>query len=127
MSNPTTIVRYGNAVNTIFEVPGSLNKTVYVGGVLTTPASTTFQSVTLSVAPGAGIPVEIEYDSEVIPTAGVAGSSPEVPGVFFGTGDPTITAPKGSLYMRTDATTTITRMYVNTTGAAVWATVTTSA
>ena len=49
-------------------------------------------------------------------------------GIYVGSGAPTsTTAPKGSLYIRTDATTTTTRLYINTDGATTWATFTTSA
>jgi hypothetical protein len=41
-------------------------------------------------------------------------------GIFFGSGAPTLTAIKGSLYLRSDGTSTATRMYVNTDGAATW-------
>lgn len=59
-----TILHYGNAVQTRFEVPGSLKKTVYVGGVGVTPASSDFQSVTLSVVPGSKVPVQIDWDGD---------------------------------------------------------------
>jgi hypothetical protein len=48
-------------------------------------------------------------------------------GVFFGSGVPTLTAAKGSLYLRTDGTTTNDRMYVNTSGTTTWTAVTTVA
>ena len=48
-------------------------------------------------------------------------------GVYFGSGAPTITAPQGSLYLRTDGSSTSTRMYVNTNGATTWTNVTTAA
>jgi hypothetical protein len=60
------VVRYGNGVQKKFEVPRSINKVVYVGGVLTTPASSDSQSITLTNAPALGVPIEIEYDSEPV-------------------------------------------------------------
>ena len=67
-----------------------------------------------------------------IPVGGTAGagykfSSTANLGIFFGSGAPTLNAAKGSLYLRTDGTTTTTRMYVNTDGAATWTAVTTVA
>ena len=59
-----TLVYYGNGVQTRFEVPGSVKKTVWVNGVGVTPASQDFQSVTLSVAPGSKVPVQIEWDAD---------------------------------------------------------------
>jgi hypothetical protein len=47
-------------------------------------------------------------------------------GVFFGSGAPTLSAAKGSLYLRSDGTTTNDRMYVNTDGATAWTAVTTA-
>jgi len=36
--------------------------------------------------------------------------------IIAGAGAPTLSAPKGSLYINTTATTTTTRLYINTTG-----------
>lgn len=46
-------------------------------------------------------------------------------GVFFGSGAPTLSAAKGSLYLRSDGTTVNDRMYVNTDGSTTWTAVTT--
>lgn len=48
-------------------------------------------------------------------------------GVYFGSGAPTVSAVKGSLYLRSDGTTTNNRMYVNTDGGTTWTAVTTAA
>lgn len=48
-------------------------------------------------------------------------------GFYWGSGVPTVTAGKGSLYLRTDGSTTNDRMYVNTDGATAWTSVTTAA
>ena len=48
-------------------------------------------------------------------------------GVYFGSGAPTITAAKGSIYLRSDGSSTSTRLYVNTDGATTWTNVTTAA
>lgn len=47
-------------------------------------------------------------------------------GIFFGSGVPTISAAKGSLYLRSDGNSTSTRMYVNTDGGTTWTAVTTA-
>lgn len=47
-------------------------------------------------------------------------------GIYFGSGIPTVSAGKGSLYLRTDGTTTNDRMYVNTNGTTGWTAVTTA-
>jgi hypothetical protein len=48
-------------------------------------------------------------------------------GVYFGSGAPTITAPQGSLYLRTDGSSVSTRLYVNTNGSTTWTAATTAA
>ena len=40
--------------------------------------------------------------------------------VIWGTGVPTLNAAKGTLYINTQAATTITRLYINTDGATTW-------
>ncbi len=47
--------------------------------------------------------------------------------IIAGTGNPTMTAKKGSIYVKTDASTTTDRLWVNTDGGTTWAYVTTSA
>lgn len=55
-----------------------------------------------------------------IATSGLLMSSTTNLGVFFGTGAPTFSAAQGSLYIRTDGSSTSTRLYVNTTGSTTW-------
>jgi len=67
-----------------------------------------------------------------IPAGGTAGAGVMVSstanfGVFFGSGAPTLSAAQGSLYMRSDGSSTSTRMYVNTNGSTTWTAVTTAA
>ncbi len=48
--------------------------------------------------------------------------------ILTGTGAPTaVTAPKGSLYLRTDGSSTSTRAYINTDGGTTWTAITTAA
>lgn len=47
--------------------------------------------------------------------------------VAFGSGAPTLSAPQGSLYMRTDGSSTSTRAYINTNGTTGWTAITTAA
>lgn len=47
-------------------------------------------------------------------------------GVFFGSGAPTLSAARGSLYLRTDGSGTSDRMYVNTDSGTTWTAVTTA-
>lgn len=48
-------------------------------------------------------------------------------GIYFGSGAPTVSAAKGSWYMRTDGSGVGDRMYVNTDGGTTWTAVTTAA
>lgn len=48
-------------------------------------------------------------------------------GVFYGSGAPTVTAAKGSLYLRSDGTGTGDRAYINTDGSTTWTALTTAA
>jgi uncharacterized membrane protein len=67
-----------------------------------------------------------------VPAGGTTGagyklSSTANLGVFFGSGAPTLSAAQGSLYLRTDGSTTNDRMYVNTNGSTTWTAVITAA
>jgi hypothetical protein len=64
-------------------------------------------------------------NGSAIPAAGNAGigflfTSTANFGLFCGTGAPTFSAAKGSLYLNATASSNTTRMYVNTDGAATW-------
>jgi len=50
-----------------------------------------------------------------------------MPNIYVGSGAPTITAPRGSLYLRTDGSSTSTRLYVNTLGTTAWTNFTSAA
>jgi hypothetical protein len=49
------------------------------------------------------------------------------PNIYFGSGAPSITAPAGSLYLRSDGSTGTTRAYINTTGSTTWTAINTVA
>lgn len=48
------------------------------------------------------------------------------PSIVAGTGAPTFTAPKGTLYINLTGSSSSTRLYVNSTGSTTWVNVTTS-
>ena len=48
-------------------------------------------------------------------------------GIYAGSGAPTLSAAKGSLYLRTDGSSTSTRAYINTDGATTWTNLVTAA
>lgn len=47
--------------------------------------------------------------------------------IYIGSGAPTVSAAQGSVYFRTDGSSTSTRMYINTNGSTTWTNVTTAA
>ena len=48
-------------------------------------------------------------------------------GIYYGSGAPTISASKGSFYLRSDGTTTTSRAYINMNGGTTWTALTTVA
>lgn len=50
----------------------------------------------------------------------------DVGSIKMGSGAPTYSAPQGSVYLRTDGSSTSTRMYINTTGSTTWTNVVTA-
>jgi hypothetical protein len=48
-------------------------------------------------------------------------------GIYVGSGVPTVAAAQGSLYLRSDGSTTSTRAYINTNGSTTWTALTTAA
>ena len=72
------------------------------------------------------------FQGTAIPAGGTAGlgflaTSTTNFGIFFGSGVPTLAAAKGSLYLRSDGSTTNDRAYINTNGSTTWTAVITAA
>lgn len=72
------------------------------------------------------------YSGTAVPAGGTAGSGVKFSstsnlGIFFGSGAPTLAAAQGSVYVRTDGSSTSTRLYINTNGSTTWTNVTTAA
>lgn len=72
------------------------------------------------------------YNATAVPAGGTAGtglkmSSTANLGLFFGSGAPSLNAAQGSIYIRTDGSSTSTRLYINTNGTNGWTNVTTAA
>lgn len=66
-----------------------------------------------------------------VPAGGSAGaslllSSTAALGVYVGSGAPTVSAAQGSFYLRTDGSSSSTRLYVNSSGSTTWVAVTTA-
>lgn len=99
-----------------------------VAGSVATP--TTTPAITLTL--GAITPSSVAatgalgaFSGTAIPAGGTTGSGLKVSstanfGIFFGSGAPTLSAAKGSLYLRSDGTGTNDRAYINSDGATTW-------
>jgi hypothetical protein len=92
-------------------------ESVAVTGVVTAASVSTTGNLTADsgTAPTAGGMLAVQISS----TAGL--------GIYAGSGAPTISAAQGSVYIRTDGSSTSTRLYVNTNGSTGWTNVTTAA
>jgi len=112
-------VRSQNGFQTI-----SVNSTT--GAVSTTATIGPAMSVDSVTATG-----NITADNATAPVAGGAAAFLATTtaglGIYVGSGAPTVSAAQGSLYIRTDGSTTNNRLYVNTTGSTTWTNVTTAA
>ena len=104
--------------------------TVSVTGNITTVANIAGGNILISAVVSAVGNATI-LGGTPVPAGGTTGagykmSSTTNLGIFFGTGAPSLSAAQGSLYLRTDGSTTNNRLYVNTTGATTWTPVTTA-
>lgn len=105
------------------------------GGNPTLATSAGSLAITPAIAAGAAISAVgaiTANNATAIPAGGTAGagfnlSSTSNFGVYFGSGAPTLSAAQGSLYLRSDGSSTSTRLYVNTNGTTGWTNVTTAA
>jgi hypothetical protein len=109
----------------------NVNATTHTGATVSVTGNITGGNV-LSGAVISAVGAATILSGTAIPVGGTAGagykmSSTTNLGIFFGSGAPTLNAAQGSLYLRTDGSTTTTRMYVNTDGASTWTAVTTAA
>jgi hypothetical protein len=122
MSNTTFNgpVRSENGFQTV-----SINATT--GTVTTTGTFGANTSVTTLSATG-----NVIADSATALVAGgasafIATNTANSMGIYVGSGAPTVSAAKGSLYLRSDGTTTNDRAYINTNGTTTWTALTTAA
>lgn len=110
---PTAGSLYGISVSTgAISSALSLTSTLAVTGATTLASTLTtgqISTLTATAPPATGAT-----------TAGIKMSSTANFGVFFGSGAPTFSAAQGSIYLRSDGSSTSTRLYVNTTGSTVW-------
>jgi hypothetical protein len=108
----------------------NVNATTHTGTTVSVSGNITGGNV-LSSAVVSAVGAATILSGTAVPAGGTTGagykfSSTANLGVFFGSGAPTLTAAQGSLYLRTDGSSTSTRMYVNTNGSTTWTAVTTA-
>ncbi len=123
----------GGNLRTTGQMSASGNVTggnVNTAGLITVTGNVTGGNV-LSSAVVSAVGAATILSGTAIPVGGTAGagykmSSTANLGIFFGSGAPTLSAAQGSLYLRTDGSSTTTRMYINTNGATTWTNVVTS-
>lgn len=111
MEQPGMFSGFQNLVSAIQNGVTALNRLVTVMGGTTTTSYYALNG-TATTAGGSSLPI-------------IAGGTAQV-GLYFGSGAPTISAAKGSLYMRTDGSSSSTRVYVNSNGSTTWVSVTTA-
>lgn len=105
---------------------------VSLSGTLGVTGATTLSS-TLAVTGTTALTGQLSVQTGTAPpaagasTAGILLSSTSKLGIFFGSGAPTFTAAQGSVYIRTDGSSSSTRLYSNTTGSTTWTNITTAA
>ena len=80
----------------------------------------TVHALTYAAAPGTAI------TAGGLVTSGFRSTSTANFGVFFGSGAPTISTAKGSLYLRSDGTGAADRAYINTDGGTTWTAIATA-
>lgn len=102
------------------------NSAVTISSTLTVTGATTLSS-TLGTVGQPSFQTATAPPAAGASTAGIKVSSTSNLGIFFGSGAPTFSAAQGAVYMRTDGSSTSTRLYINTTGSTTWTNVTTAA
>lgn len=78
-----------------------------------------FSSAAINILPGTALTAGGSTSMKVV-------FSSSFMGVYAGSGAPTLSAPQGSIYLRSDGSSTSTRLYVNTNGTTGWTNVTTA-
>ena len=108
-SADVTLTNSANAA--VFEVLHA-STTAYIPHGLLIGGNATIQNATAIPAGGSS-------------SAGLYMSSTANFGIFFGSGAPTLSAAQGSIYLRSDGSSTSTRLYINTNGTTGWTNVVT--
>ena len=125
-----TVTATGNITGGNVLGGANVNATTHTGTTVSVSGNVTGGNV-LSSAVVSAVGAATILSGTAVPAGGTTGSGYKFSsvanlGVFFGSGAPTLSAAQGSLYLRTDGSSTSTRMYVNTNGATTWTAVTTA-
>jgi hypothetical protein len=125
-----TVTATGNITGGNILGGANVNATTHTGTTVSVSGNVTGGNV-LSGAVVSAVGAATILSGTAVPAGGTTGagykfSSTANLGVFFGSGAPTLSAAQGSLYLRTDGSSTSTRMYVNTNGSTTWTAVTTA-
>jgi hypothetical protein len=104
----------------------SLTSTLAVTGATTLTGALTVNN-TVSTTGQLSVQTSTAPPAAGASTSGIKVSSTANLGLFWGSGAPTFSAAQGAVYMRTDGSSTSTRLYINTTGSTTWTNVTTAA
>jgi len=98
---------------------------------ITVADGTGTETVTGTFGANTTVTGNLTVDSGTAPAAGgmsaIFISSTANLGIYVGSGVPTVSAAQGSLYLRTDGSSTSTRAYINTNGGTTWTNLTTAA
>lgn len=114
---------FGDALNGNFRIKALGAVAFHAGNVA---VSSTNEFLTIDSTGWTGFQNNQSLTSGGSTTLSLRISSSQI-GIYAGSGAPTISAAKGSLYLRSDGTTTNDRAYINTNGSTTWTALTTAA
>jgi hypothetical protein len=106
-----------------------LSRNAVVGGTLGVTGASSLASITGTTYGGTG--TVAAFTGTATPAGGASGTAIFLGsanfGIYFGSGAPSVSAAKGSIYLRSDGSSPTTRIYCNTNGGTTWAAITTDA
>lgn len=132
----TTTLTSGTDTRILYDNAGVIGeKTTTGSGSVVLATTPTLTTPVIGAATGTSLATTgalTAFSGTAVPAGGAADkafliSSTAHLGIYFGSGAPTVSAAKGSLYICTDGSTTNDRLYVNTNGTTGWTAVITAA
>jgi hypothetical protein len=132
-----SVITGGTAGNVLYDNAGVLGEYTITGSGTVNVMQTSPTLITPIIGVASGTSLNLTgsirtFDATTPVTGGAVGdamlmSATTNLGIYFGVGVPAVIAAQGSLYIRTDGSSVVTRLYVNTVGTAAWAAVSTTA